>query len=185
MEQMPVSSGAQSRVRYYSHMNNYLAFAFLLTFLGLMAISIDIVSTDALYFNKIILDTLTKLFNLGFCAIYPIAIMILSPPNTAGSSNGSGNGSSSGSATSPSTTMNTMNHAATNKAVLLMSPPAGIHSATVPFGSPTATEYAATASPMSRPMPAQPNLLRRDTNGYFKVISPNGTVREQQQQNHF
>jgi hypothetical protein len=76
---MPIVSEAQLRIRHYARMNNYLFLALFLTFLGILAIAIDVVTVDMLSFNKLLLDICSALFTVGYAVVYLIAFLILVP----------------------------------------------------------------------------------------------------------
>ena len=144
MRQLPSNAKALTRIRYYAEMNNYLSFALLLSIVGLGGIVIDALSVDTLTFNKLALDVLTKLFNVGFTSIFPIAILILFPASSITSA---------------------------DERAPQKHPQLAIHS----IAKPERVASAALRSPLSpvgsdRSDRSQ-NILHRDTQGYFNVIT--------------
>lgn len=77
---MPMSTST-TRVVYYQSLNNFLSIALFFILLGLTATLVDALTIDALAYNKLLGDIFLKIFNLGFTLTYPIAILIICPPN--------------------------------------------------------------------------------------------------------
>jgi hypothetical protein len=149
MRQLPPHAKALTRISAYSEMNNYLSVALLLAIIGLGGIVIDALSVDKLTFNKMALDALSKLFNVGFTAIYPIAILILFPAVSVAESMREQNG------------MSRQNMKSMHPALNVIAKPERVASAALRSPSPLSPS----GSDKSQ------NMLHRDTQGYFHVIT--------------
>lgn len=146
IKRLPKNARAVNRVKYYTEMNNYLTIALFLCVVGLGAIVIDAVSTDALFFNKFFLDVLTKLFNIGFCFIYPISFLILFP----------------GDRENPS--VPEKDPVKENSTYFMV----------VPHQRPASSFFARDSqlqSPLANSLPASPKIAQRSSDGFFRESS--------------